>query len=692
MTHLNAPRLRRTDFPQPGQAPKAKGLGLLPLQDDIVRYCGQHIGVVVADTFERATHAAQLIRVQYDEQQSKTDFAANLSRAIEPSGDLAGQPVDSRRGDVQRALAAATVRVEQTYTIATEHHNPMAPGATVAVWDGPQLTIYDASQWVQNVRRTLAQMLAMPEANIRVFSKFVGGAFGCYLRAWPHIVLAAVAARYVKRPVKLVLTREQMYTSVGFRTPTISRITLGAARDGRLLAMKHEGFEQTSTFDEWTEALTRPTQTTYACPNVETSFRIVPLNVHTPSAMRAPGESQGTFALESTLDELAYELKLDPVELRLRNYAERDPQTNERFSSKALRECYREGASRIGWGKRNPEPRSMSEGRYLIGIGMAGGMYPMLRRPASATARILSDGSAVVQSSTIDMGMGTYTSMTIIASDALGLAPERVRFQLGDSAMPPTPLTGGSMTVASVGSAVHEACLVARGKIVSLAQRDSRSPLFGLREEDVVSGDGHLLSKIEPGRGETYAAILLRNGLKEMEATVESKAAANPDPRTPSGGGTGQGPRQENFSMQIFAAQFALVRVDPELGEVRVARHVSVIGAGRIINPKTARSQIVGGVTQGIGMALMEETVMDHRFGRYVNANLGEYHVPVNADVPTDIDVHFIEEQDTHVNPLGAKGIGEIALIGVAPAIANAVYHATGKRIRDLPITLDKLL
>jgi xanthine dehydrogenase YagR molybdenum-binding subunit len=567
------------------------------------------------------------------------------------------------------------VRVEATYALAAEHHNPIEPHATVALWEGPKLTLYDKTQGVDVVQRTAAQALGIPAQDVRVISPFVGGAFGSAQRAWPHVVLAALAARHVGRPVKLVLTRAQMFTIPGYRPYTVQKVALAATREGRLTAINHDGTGQTSTYEEYTESLLKPTRFLYACPNVRTRYRLAAMNVNTPTSMRAPGEATGVYALESAMDELACALGMDPVELRLRNDADTDPQTGLPWSSKSLKACYLEAARRFGWERRDPTPRSMRDGRLLVGCGTATATWTTFRRPATALVRVRADGTAVVQSAASDIGPGTYTAMTQIAADALGLPVERVRFELGDSRMPPAPVQGGSMTVASVGSAVHEAALAARDKLLGLAGADDRSPLHGVTAERVGVKDGRLFVKAEPSRGETYTDILRRRGLESIEVTYESKP----------------GEEAKKFSMHAFGAHFVEVRVDPDLGTVRVARVVSGFAAGRIINPKTAGSQAIGGIVGGLGIALLEETVWDPRNGRVVNANFADYHVPVNADVP-DLDAFFIEEHDPHANPLGAKGLAELALVGVAPAIANAVYHATGKRIRELPITPDKLL
>ena len=655
------------------------GRPLQPLQDDKVHYHGQPIAVVVADTFERATHAATLVRATYREEKALLDFsdaAASGFRPHEIKTDRATekQP-DYYRGDADKALDVASVKVEATYSHPDEYHNAMELHATVAAWDGNKLTLYDKTQWVDNVQQQVAAAFGIDTEDVRVVSPFVGGAFGSALRAWVHVFIAALAAKHVRRPVKLVLTRAQQYTIPGYRPHTVQTVALGATQDGKLTAIRHEATAQTSTFEEYTEATLNPTRFLYACPNVATRYLLAAMNVNTPASMRAPGEATGVYALECALDELAYALKMDPLQLRLVNHADEDPEKRLPWSSKSLKECYRQAAEKFGWAKRNPEPRSMHDGRLLVGWGMATATWPTHRLPATVLVRVLADGSAQVRTAASDIGPGTYTAMTQIAADALGLPVAQVKFDLGDSKMPTAPVQGGSMTVASVGSAVHEAAHAARHKVLALASGDDGSPLHGAEPDGVEVADGRLFLKMEPEKSETYADILKRHKKESVEVTQESKP----------------GKEQKEFSMHAFGAQFVEVRVDPDFGTVRVARVVSGFAAGRIINPKTAHSQAIGGIVGGLGMALLEEAVRDLRNGRMVNANLEQYTVPVNADVP-EMDAFFVDEEDKHVNPIGAKGLAELSLVGVAPAVANAVYHATGKRIRDLPITPDKLL
>ena len=645
-THRNAPRLPYRDHKALVDA--VVGERLHVLQDDRVNHQGQPIALVVAETLEQANHAATLVRVTYAPEAATTD----ISRAepVDPTHEKTDQgevrPDETRRGDPDGALAAAEAKVDQTYVIPRENHNPIEMHATIAAWDGDRLTLWDKTQWVHNVADEIAAVFGIPAENVRVVSPFVGGAFGSGLRTWPHVTLAALGARVAGRPVKLMLSRREMYYSTGYRPHTVQRVALGASRDGRLAAILHEGYQENSTYEEFSEALLNASRSLHSCPNVYTRHRLAPMNVHTPTYMRAPGEASGVFALESAMDELAVALDIDPVELRLRNEPEQDEFKKLPFSSRSTRECYRAAAERFGWSGRDPEPRSMRDGRWLIGWGMAAATYPMNYAPASARARLLPDGTAEVASAASDMGPGTWTSMTQVAADALGLPIERVKFTLGDTRLPKAPVHGGSLTMASVGSAVQAACQKAR-------------------EDALARGGG---------------ANDLTEAMRRLGQPVEASVDLKP------------GDESKRFSMHAFGAVFVEVAVDSDLGETRVRRIVGAYGAGRIVNPKTTRSQCIGGMIGGIGMALMEHAVVDPRNGRVPNANFAEYAVPVHADAPPVMDVILVEEHDPHVNPLGVKGVGEIALVGVAPAIANAIFHATGKRIRELPVTPDKLL
>lgn len=668
MTHENAPRLPNDG--KPALEPPA-GRVLSLLQDDQVHYNGQPVAVVVGDTLEHAQAAARMVRVEVAQQPARLDFETARADAHSP-GKVQTQSADTMRGDMASGMAQAAQRIEAIYGTPMEAHNPMEPHATIAVWEGDSLTLYDSTQYVSGVRRTVARTLGLSPDKLRVVCPFVGGGFGCKGSVWSHVVLAAMAARQAGRPVKLVLERAQMFGPVGGRPRTEQRIAMGAASDGRFTAISHDSLTTTSMIEDWTEPCAIVTRMLYDTPNQRTTHRLARLNVGTPTFQRAPGEATGTFALEVALDEMAYALGIDPVELRLRNDAAQDPEKRIPWSSKSLAACYRTGAERFGWARRNPQPGSMREGTTRVGWGMATATYPANRSAAAATARYLPDGTAQVESGSQDLGTGTYTVMTQVAADAMGMPVDRVLFSLGDTRMPEAPVSGGSQSVASVSPAVQAAGQQARDALIAAAIADASSPLHGLAAGAITVADGVLSA--HSGAREPAAAVVARYG-----RPIEVTAKVQP------------GEEKQKFSMHSFGAVFAEVHVDADLGVIRVSRIVGSYGVGRLLNAKTGRSQLMGGIVWGMGMALFEESLLDPRYGRIVNNNLAEYHVPVNADVP-DIDILVLDEADPHINPLGAKGIGEIGITGVPAAIANAVYHATGWRVRELPITLDKLI
>jgi len=641
ISHLNAPKL---NVP-PGQSNGTAEQHLLPFGDATIHYLGQRIAVVVGDTLEHATRGAELVRVSYVKAEAKTDMAKHRDEGKER------QQSKFAKGDADAALASAAVKIDETYRTPYEHHNPLEAHSITAAWDGDHLTLFDSSQNIFAVQKTMAQLFNIPKENVHVTSQFVGGAFGSKGSSWPHVVIGVIAAREVKRPVKLVVTRKQLFFGNGHRPETEQRVALGASSDGKLVSMIHDGIGQGNAVCDYLEGFTRPTQMLYASPNIRGAHRVVELNVPSGTYMRAPGLTPGSFALESALDELAYALKIDPIQLRLINHADADPMSGKPWSSKSLKECYSQAAERFGWSRRKPEPRSMRDGRLLIGYGMASATYPAHRSPASARAVMKSDGTVVVSSGSHEMGMGTATVMAQLAAETLGIPAERVSFRYGDTLLPNAPISAGSMTAASVGSAVYGVADALRKKVAAL---DNINP--------------------EAMNADSYHVILAKHYLDTIDAQFDAKPEEN-----------------EPHAAHAFGAQFAEVSVDPDLGLVRVRRMVSAFAAGRILNAKTARSQYLGGIVQGIGMALLEQTHFDTRLGSFTNVNLGEYLLPVNADIP-NIDVILVEEEDPHVNPIGVKGVGEIGIVGVGGAIANAVYHATGKRVRDLPITIEKVM
>jgi CO/xanthine dehydrogenase Mo-binding subunit len=687
ITHENAPELHRgkRDLIAPPPDP--------PLQSDEVAYYGQVLAIVVAGTPQEASAAARLLEVEYERRDPVLDPS-------DPRADPKSNAyhLDMGRGDIEKGLTSADIVVDATYTTSEQVHNPIGLFATVAAWDDETLVVHDSTQNPFNLRSVLAKTFKLDENKVRVLAPLVGGAFGAGLRVSHHTILAALAARAIGRPVKLVLTRPEMFTGLGRRPSTSQRVRVGATRDGKLVAIDHEGTGIASFGTNAMYPITMGTIAGYACPNVSARDIRVELNIPPVSHMRAPGEAEGNFAIESALDELAYELRLDPIELRLRNHADVHPQTGIAWSSKCLRECYEVGADRFGWSERNSEVGSMRDGRWLVGYGMSGITYGHFQVECKARATVRRDGTAYVCSGTPEIGVGTWTVMTQVAADSLGLPLDHVEFDLGDTAMPQGALVGGSGLTVALGSAVHSACRNVIEAFLDLVGDDDGSPLAGCKVDDVVVHEGRIVRAAVPSSGETYAEILARHGLEELTADGESK---------PSRGEMGVqvkslilsharhlGPHLPGMSGGVvpagaFGARFVEVAIDSDLGLLRIRRVVSAIDAGRVLNEKTARSQIVGGTIQGIGTAMFEEVATDAETGRIANATFGDYLVPVNADVP-DMDVVFVGQPDPE-NPLGVKGVGEVGFAGVPAAIANAVFHATGKRIRSLPITIDKL-
>lgn len=659
----------------PDNAPKLPGAEsrVTVLQDARVHYNNQPIAVVVAEELQQAQYASTLLKIQYQEEPAKLDFIAGFPASY--PGSHTGIPGDVSFGDIESGMSAADIKVDQIYTTPIQHHNPMEPHATMAQWEGDHLTVHDASQHISGVQKTLAKTFGIPNENVHVISWFVGGGFGCKGQIWSHVVLAAMAARQVNRPVKLVLDRPQMFGPVGARPETHQHLTLGATRDGRLTAIRHEVHAHTSVIEDYLESSAFPTRVMYACPNVATIHRLVQLNMGTPTYMRAPGVATGTYAVEVAMDELAYELKMDPLQLRLLNYTDVDPHTKIPFTEKHLRECYSQAAERFGWSKRNHEPRSMRDGSQLIGWGMATETYPGKNLPSGALVRLQPDGRILVAAGSQEIGTGMYTVMTQVAADVLGISPSLIDARLGDTNYPEAPISAGSMSTASVGPAVQQAAIQVRQKLLQMAIGDSRSPIYGAGPEDADLKDGKIFLKSAPGKSEPYSTFILRNGNQPIEAIAKVKPQLN----------------EKEFSCHSFGAIFAEVAVDPDLGMVRTRRIIAVYDVGKVINEKLARSQFIGGIVWGVSLALHEDTAVDPRNGRIMNANLADYHVPVNADIG-EIDVSAIDIPDPRLDSLGARGIGEIGITGTGAAIANAIFHATGKRVRDLPITPDKLI
>ncbi|MBV9999756.1 MAG: xanthine dehydrogenase family protein molybdopterin-binding subunit [Verrucomicrobia bacterium] len=648
-----------------------------PLQDRNVRYYGQIIGLVVADSFEQARDAAALIRTQYDQAKPVLAWEEALPHAFAPkSVDEEGATATVLAPgvtNIDEVIRQAPVSVEVTYREPINHHNPMEPHATTAIWEGDSLEVYEATQGIISHQQNVAAVLGIDENRVRVICPFVGGGFGCKGSMWMHSPLTAAAARELKRPVKTVLTRAQMFTLVGHRPALVQQVALAAAPDGALQAIKHDVQSTISNSKVFIEAAAhRTSRFLYKSPNIQVSQKLVPLDVGPPTFMRAPGVAPGMFALECAMDELAVKLDLDPVELRMRNYAEVYPGKNVPWSSKNLAECYRIGADKFGWNQRGSQPGTRQEGEWLRGMGMASALYGAHRSGASAKVRLLADGTAEVSSATQDLGTGTWTVLAMVGAEYLGLPVDRVRPALGDSIFPPAPVSGGSQTVASVGTAVRKAAESAVQKVIRLAVSNARSPLHGVPPEKVSYDAGYLSAD---NRRVSFADVLNAVDRGAVEAVERADGLSNED----------------KYVYHSFGAQFCEVKVNRYTAEVRVQRVTTVMDIGTVINAKTARSQVIGGVVFGIGLALLEQSLLEPASGRFSNANISEYLVATNADVPY-IDVTFVDKPDLIFSPVGARGVGEIGIAGLPAAIANAVYNATGKRVREFPITPEKLL
>jgi xanthine dehydrogenase YagR molybdenum-binding subunit len=672
LTHKNMPRMKTL----PWSHVRAQGQTYLPLQDDRVHYAGQPVALVVAATLDQATYAGTLIKVDYEALQPAVfDLGTANEDAVEPSQRM--WPLSSSIGEADKAIAGAEIKIEQTYTLPNRHHNPMEPHVTLAVWDqaGP-LTLYDSTQMVVGTRKVVALALGVAEDKINVVCEFLGGGFGGKAWSWPHTLLAAIAAKVVNRPVRLQLSRAQMYSMVGHQAATVQTVALGANRDGKLTGIRHDSVNPTSVFDDYVEYAAMVSRHLWrASGGIATSHKVVHVNRNTPVTLRAPMEAQGHFALECAMDELAYAIGVDPVELRLRNDTDIDPDSGRPFSTRALRECLTQGAAHFGWDRRPPNPRSMRDGRYLIGQGVAAASYTHWRWPGKARVTLNRDGSALVEAAAHDIGTGTYTVMTQVAADALGVTTDKVAVRLGDTRLPESHPAIGSATTANATAAVMFAAQTARNKAVELAISGRDAPFARAAKKDVIVADGRLALQ-GTNLSVTYAEVLARNGL----SSLVSDGDYNPVEEA-------NGPK----AIFSFSAIFAEVRVDPDFGFARLNRVVGVYDAGRIINPKTARSQAIGGMIWGAGQALLEQSEIDPASGQFINRNYSGYLVPTNADIP-ELDVLFVGDFDEDASPLGAKGLGELSAVSVAPAIANAVFHATGKRVRDLPITMEKLL
>lgn len=677
-THDNRPSTAWFDF-QYADMDAPPGIVFKPLKDNEIKYNGQPIALVVAETFELARFAAAKIKVVYEEEKFETDLKTNLDKARDPKKGLASllkPPPPKPTGDFEKEYENSFVKTDSHFSHGTEHHNPMEMYASTVIYEGKdKLTIYDKTQGTINSQMYVANVFGLKMKNVQVISPFVGGGFGSGLRPQQQLFMAVMASLALKRNVRVTLDRSQMYM-IGHRPPTLQHTKFGADKEGKVNAIYHKAIGETSRFEDYVEIVVNWANMLYPAENTLLEHEIVPLDVYSPLDMRAPGGSTGMHAIEVTMDEIAYQLNIDPLELRLINYSEIDKSSDKEYSSKELRKCYLEGAEKFGWKERNPEPRSMKRGNKLVGYGMATGIWDANRILGRAEAIMTADGKVEIKSAVTDIGTGTKTIMTQIAADELGLPVENITFSYADSKMPFAPIQGGSFTTATVGPAVQNACQALNKKLFKKAKELDGSVLKNIKFKDVIFKNGIISVKDQPEIQIDIKDILKANEGKAIRTTN----SAMPNPLT-----------YGKKARAVHSAVFVEVEVDEELGVIEVKRAVTAVAAGKIINPKTAESQVLGGMIWGISKALHEETILDHQFGRYMNANLGEYHIPVHADIH-DLEVIFVEENDSFVNDLGVKGVGEIGGVGMPPAITNAIFHATGKRIYDLPIHFDKLM
>ncbi len=644
--------------------------------DNIIHFNGQPIALVIADTFERATYASSLVKAEYKKEEPSTDFDKERKTG-KPIGGNDGDFKDYLRGQAD-AYKNAAVKIEAEYSTPIEVHNPMEMHAVTVVWDGDdKITVYDKTQSLMDAQKNVMGLYNLPAKNVRIICKYIGGAFGSAFTFWPHTAAAVIGAKKIGKPLKVSLSRDQMFTLVGYRPEAVQKIGIGATKEGKLTGITHKAEAMTSAYQTFTEGIVNISRTLYACPNVNTSYKLFSLDLSIPTWMRGPGETTGTFALESAIDEMAYAVNMDPLEFRLLNYSENDPENNRPHSSKFLKEAYQLGAGGIGWKNRNPKPRSTMEGDLLAGYGMGTGVFIAWRGGSSVGVKFTNDGTLILSTAVTDMGAGTATAMTNLASQKFGISPDKIKFEMGDSNLPPGIFQGGSGTTSSLGTTVNNAAVTLKQKLVDIVKETSifhTEKIHTVDLKDLIFENGYMMLASEPERKISYTEVLKYGNLPQLEIIEKSEGF--------DGGG---------YSSYSYSAHFVKVLVNPLTGVVTIDKVVSAIDAGTVVNETTARSQIIGGVIGGIGMALMEGGVIDHRYGRWINNNFADYHVPVNKDVP-HIEALFVNKPDPVINPIGSKGIGEVSMIGFPAAVANAVFNATGKRVRELPITPDKLM
>lgn len=665
-THENIPP--QGEFGTPHEAGNRLNTAKPYIRGPQVRFFGDPVAFVVADSFENARAAAALIRVRYEVETGDYELETGLDGAYRTNSPTA----DSELGDFDGAFARADVQIDATYTTPVQIHAQMEPHASLAVWEGDKLHLYTATQLLKACQRSVAETLMIPRDKVRIVSRYIGGGFGGKLAVFADAILSALAARELGRPVKTALTRQQMFPMTSHRTASHQRVRLGADREGRLTAIAHEGVMHTARFYEFTESVAAVTRHLYAAPNRRTRHRLVALDLPMADAMRAPGEAIGMLAIEVAMDELAEKLGLDPIELRVRNEPDVDPESGKPFSSRSLVACLREGAERFGWSRRSPTPGAVREGEWMIGMGVAASMRANYLMPSRAGLSLNVEGVATVRQAMTDIGTGTYTILAQIAAEALGLPVEAIRVEIGDSEFPPAPGSGGSFGAASAGSALLDAAMNMRRELAQMAAADPASPLFGQSPQQAVFVDGRIMIG---NQSEPLTELLRRRAPGGIEAAGEIKPPES----------------YNDYSQYAHGAHFAEVAVSRLTGEVRLRRMLGVFAAGRILNDKTARSQAIGGMIWGVGGALTEENAADPRFGSFIAQDLAGYHVPAHADI-VDLDALFIAEADDHGNPMKIKGVGELGICGAGAAIPNAIYNACGVRLRDYPMTPDKVL
>ncbi|MES2740054.1 MAG: xanthine dehydrogenase family protein molybdopterin-binding subunit [Pseudomonadota bacterium] len=677
ITHKNRPHLAFRDGSYRDEV-APPGSPFRPLYDDKIVYSLQPVAIVVANTLENARDAAALVEVRYDVEQHNTDFSLALKDKYEPKKKRDNFEMPKPRGDAKKAFADSPIQQHAVYHTGNHHHNPMEMHGATVEWNDGKILVHDKTQGAQNVQAYLSSIFGFSKKDVRVMNPYVGGAFGSGLRPQYHVVLATLAAKMLERSVRVTMTRAQMFSHV-HRPEAQLEVSLGADHSGQLQAIINNATTATSKFEDYMEVIANWGLVNYKCDNATGDSTIASIDTYTPGDMRAPGAATGMTLFEIAMDELAYATNVDPLQLRLLNYSEKDAMHDKPFTSKALREAYAEGAERFGWERRTPAPGSMRDGSELVGWGMATGIWDAMFMKTAARATLTRDGKLEVASATADIGTGSYTVMTQVAGDVLGLPLADIAAKLGDSELPAAPVEGGSWGAASTGAAVELACTSLADALFKAAGKVEGKPLDGAKRDEIDFIDGFIVVRADPVKRVSIKDVMAASGEDKLEAEETAKPGIMDMVST------------LQKSRNTHSAVFVEVKVDEELRIVRVTRVVCAVAAGRIINPKTARSQILGGVVMGIGMALHEETLTDHKLGRFMNHSFAEYHIPVNADID-NIEVIFVDEPDPEVTPLGVKGLGEIGIVGTAAAVANAIYHATGTRVRSLPVTVDKLL